>query len=471
MPRPHPLALLFLLLGLPVCLSNALLMPPGEVPDEIAHIIRADGLRHGVLVGKRRLLPGDSVPTAGVYADMQLVAAWSGPPGLLADRTVTRAHLERQRATPWGANTAFVASPNTAAYMPLLYLPTATVLTVAQGAGLRPYAAILAARAVNAALYLAAGVVALTLARRGRGLLFLGLLLPMSLSMAASCNQDGLLIAMSAMGAALLTRLSAGAFSPGTFWTAAALLAVVLAAKPLYVPLAGLLLLVAPSWRIALHGMSLAVVPAVAWFAVAQSRAGVPLRRLPAQSLGPLWSGDPGAVFSATDPGSQLRVLLDAPWRVIALPALTLWEEVGLKLWEMVGVLGQLDLLLPYEFYLLACAGLAAVLVGDALAAPGRHSGLSLWGGVLGFGYLAASLLAVYIGQYLSWTPVGATRVDGVQGRYAIPLLLFAAVTLPQIKVNGGPALRSALRLPAVLTAVAGAAVVPVTTVFTYYLR
>lgn len=479
--RRFLLPVLFLLLGGPVCLLNAVLVPPGEVPDEIAHISRADGLRHGSILGKRRSFPDAPAPVAGFYADGNLALAWPNLPGPIAERKVTQDRLDAWNAVPWG-RTEYVVRSNTAAYMPLLYVPTAVTLAAAKRAGQKPFVAVLAARGVNALLYLAAGVAALMLARRGRGVLFLTLLLPMSLAMGGSCNQDGLLLSACALGAALLTRatspqaLSHRALSRRAFWGAAVLLAVVVTAKPLYAPLAGLLLLAAPTTRAGLGGVAVVAVPSIAWFAVAQRQAGVSLRPLPAdmQAPGPLWPGDPAAVFLTTDAASQLRVLLAAPWRLLALPVSTLWDDASAKLAEMVGVLGRLDLELPDGFYTLAYAALAAALVGDSLVRPGRRGGpggATAWGGAFGFGCLGACVVLVYLGQYLIWTPVGAARIEGVQGRYFLPLLLFSAPLLPRIPWPGADALRCALRAPAVLVGVAGVVLVPAVTVLTYYVR
>jgi hypothetical protein len=36
---------------------------------------------------------------------------------------------------------------------------------------------------------------------------------------------------------------------------------------------------------------------------------------------------------------------------------------------------------------------------------------------------MAGSAELIFLTQYMTWTPVGAARVDGVQGRYFIPML------------------------------------------------
>lgn len=478
--RAHLLA--FVLIAGPALLWNALLVPPGEVPDEIAHIVRADGLLHGSLVGKRRLMPGYPVPVSGVTADRQLVAAWSGPEGPVEGRKLTAERLRIYRLTPWGVPT-FVVSSNTAAYAPLAYLPTAAALGIARQAGLGPYDAILAARLASAALYLALGLAALLVARRGRTLLALALLLPTALSLGGSCSQDGILLGIAALCAACLARPS----SPRAFWAAAGLMAVLVLAKPPYLPLAGLVALRAGSRGRVAGALALAALPSLAWAMYAQAKAGVPLRHLGAPVRpGPLWSGAPDATFEATDPAAQLGVVLHAPWAMARRLVPAAWAEAGPLLRQMVGLLGRADLHLPAWYSSLALAGLAAALVLDLAAPePAATPGAAgtparthhhPWRAVAGAACCMAAVGAVHAVQYLAWTPVGTAAVDGMQGRYLLPVLLMAPALLPEAGRAAGPAwaqraLRRALPGFATATALAGAALVPYVTVATYYLR
>ena len=475
-------ALVFVLIAGPALLWNALLVPPGEVPDEIAHIVRADGLLHGSLVGKRRVVAGFPVPVSGVTADRQLVAAWSGPDGPVGGRPMTAERLRIYRLTPWGTP-GFVVSANTAVYAPLAYLPAAAALGIARQAGLGPYDAILAARLANAAVYLALGLATLLVARQGRTLLMLALLLPMALSLGGSCSQDGILLGVTALCAACLTR----PLSSHAFWAAAGLMAVLVLAKPPYLPLAGLVALHAGAWRRGVGAIALAALPSLAWAMYAQAKAGAALRHLGASVRpGPLWEGAPDTTFQATDPAAQLGVVLHAPWAVATHLVPAAWAEAGRLVMQMTGLLGRADLLLPAWFSALALAGLAAALVFDfAAPEPASLSGAAgmparmrrrPWRAVAGAACCAATVGAIYAVQYLTWTPVGAAAVDGVQGRYLLPILLMAPTLLPEAGQMAGPAwarraLQRALPGFATLAALAGAALVPYVTVATYYLR
>ena len=463
----------FVLFALPVLLFLAVSVPTGEVPDEVAHIIRMNGLLHGSIVGHR--VPrgdhaGNPLPDSGVTANAAMLAAgFSFTPGSpLAQRVMTRDRLSALQNLAWEDHTGFVSIPNTAVYAPLFYIPGAAAMGAAHVAGAGPWQAVIAARVANAVLYVLLGLAALLLARRAQGLLFAALLLPMSLWLGASCNQDGGVIATTVLAAALFSRGTARGW-----WAGALALAAVAVAKPLYLPLAGCAVLLLPARGLALPmraaGAALVVAPALAWFAIAQHYAVVPFVRGEPFAAGPYWFGSPGQVFGAVDAGLQLQVLLHRPSLLFTLPVRTALADPYLGK-GVVGILGVLDIILPDWLYGLWFTALGALCLGESLAA--RHAGApGPLAAALMFACIAATVLALFDGQYLSWTYTGAALVQGVQGRYFIPLLPFVGLALPTLRTAAAPALRAAFRLPALAAAAAGLAVIPALVLTTYYLR
>ncbi len=498
MPRPPPrppalfLPALFLLCALPALLFLALQVPTGETPDEVAHIIRMDSLLHGVVLGHRRPAgegPYAGRPDSGVRANPALLpAGFSFLPGTpLAQRTLSRERAAQLAALPWAPAPTFVSVPNTAVYPPPFYVPGAAAMQAARWFGAGPWHAILAARVANALTYAALGLAALLLAQRLRGLLFATLLLPISLWMAASCNQDGLIIAAAALAAALLTRATRPAW-----WAAAVAVAAIGMAKPPYAPLAGVVFLLMPHPPLSRPGLMLprraagallAFLPALLWYVAASRLAAVPFVRGPPFRAGPYWPGDPDQVFAAVDPALQLQVFLHQPLLLLRLPLEQLAAQGGWLLWEMVGILGILDVALPAALYGLWFAAVAALAVGESLAGPaaspgvhpglhpGLHPGPRPWACLAVLACVLATVLAVFDGQYLSWTYTGAAEIEGIQGRYLVPLLPFLALALPTVRVRGGGTVRAVLRVPAVLAGLAGLAVIPGLVVAAYYLR
>ena len=473
MPRRLVLPACFVLFALPVLLFLALAVPTGEVPDEVAHIVRMEGLLHGSWVGHRstRLdTLGNTVPDSGVTANAGLLAAgFSFSPGTpLPQRVMTRERLQALELLPWQDQAGFVRVPNTAVYSPLFYGPGAVALGVAHVAGAGPWQAIRVARVANAVLYVVLGVLALLLARRAQGFLFAALVLPMSLWLAASCNQDGLVIATATLAAALLTRDTMAGW-----WAGAFTLAVVVMAKPLYLPLTGMVALLlprrSPSLPLRAAGMAAAAIPALLWFAVAQTYAVVPFVRGEAFHPGPNWFGNPEDVFGSVDPGLQLQVLLHRPSLLLTLPYSTLLADHWM-LQGVVGILGLLDILLPERLYGLWAMALLALCLGEGLTAR-RGASSGALASLLALGLLFATVLALFDGQYLSWTYTGSAVVEGMQGRYFIPLIPFVGLALPHLRVAAAGPLRAVLRVPAVAAGAAGLVVIPALVLTTYYLR
>jgi len=472
--RGWALPALFVLLALPLCLVLAPLIPPAEAPDEGAQVLRADSLSHEDLIGTRATVPTPDGP--------HLAAVLHGDPGLrrlmltaLESPPVAR---ERMRALGWGG-TPELYPAQTAAYPPVFYLPSALGLLTARWVGAPPLDALFAARIVNALATVLVGAIALVLARRGRLLMLAMLCLPMSLWLAASVHPDAPMLACFALAAALIGRWLAGERARGpSAWLGAVVLGCVIALKPSFFPVTGLMLL--PLRRAAwasrtavatrLGAAGLALVLGLGWAAYAQREVAVPFVRGDPYAAGPLFPGPPGTVFRTTDAAAQLRVLAADPWRLVTLPLRTMRDEAGTKAREAIGVLGRLDLPLPGWLYGLWTAALAAATLGDVFASH-RRDGPRVQETLLIAAIGVACLFATYLALYLTWTPVGAERIEGVQGRYLLPLLALLGLALPRLAVPRPIALRAACALVVTLAGLATIAVVPALAARAYYLR
>ena len=477
---------LFVLLSLPVCLFLSVSVPTGEPPDEPSHILRAASLLHGDILGLRQKwsdADGNVISGAGVTANPALLAAsldYLSTGSGIPEKKMSTSLLEKLHNLKWAASSRFVYAPNTAVYMPLFYVPGAAALGLAHEIHIGPYAAILLGRLANALCFMILGLAAILLARRGRFILFVVLTLPMTLSLAASFNQDGLLIAASALSAALLTRCTGPCGK--SYWLSGIILAFIIAAKIAYLPLAGVMLIPAlfdierASRRALLKSLTLTTVPGVIWTVISALFVASPFVRGPAYRPGPLWPGDPNRIFHTTDVRSQLEVFLHRPLLALSLPMHDLRSHVVWhRLREMVGVLGQLDVMLPSQLYLLWYMAVACALIADVAGIKNKPR-LSQAGSVfVGSAVVVLSWIAVYDTQYLSWTLVGAADVDGVQGRYWLPLLAFTAPALPSFRVVSRPAsldlIRGVFILPAISAATVGLVVLPQIVVLKYYLQ
>jgi len=467
------LAVLFVAAALPTCTTLALLTPLGQVADEPAHVLRAASLLHGQWIGRRASVieDGKTRIRAGLDVDQALLGVQAG----FVQPKPTQEDVARARGQGWAGLLDFYPIASVAIYMPAFYGPAAVGMGLAKQAGAGPFLATYAARLANVACFVALGLAALLLARRGHALLFCTLMLPMTVSLAASVNQDGLLIAASVLAAALLTRsdvpTASGPALPrgAAFWTAGLLLACIAAVKPPYAPLLALLLLPLPPVRdwlafrkpLLLRAAVVVVLllPGLLWTWLAVTTVATSFPKPPYEP-GPLWLGPRPALFDETDAAAQLGILLAHPLRFLSIPWTTIIHDPAL-LHSAVGVLGWLTVVLPGALYTLWYTAVPAALLCDLMARrTGARQG-SLAGLALGIVASAACVLGIYLSQYLSWTLVGNPTVQGPSGRYLLPILPFLALSLPVFRVRGGGWLRAGLVVVPVAAALAGAAVLP----------
>jgi hypothetical protein len=473
----------FLLAAAPFGVLHAMLVPVGQIADEPAHGFRAYALAHGQFVGRRADYPQPGGPAAMTTVDVDTILAVIMLRSIGASaKPLSWKDLSIAALSDWSRVRQPYIVGAMGGYFPAFYLPAAATIAVGERLGVHPLATIQAARLVNLGCFLLLGVTALLAARRGRALLLCVLAVPMSVALAASLNEDGLLIATAVLAAALLTRVQAGGVAwmgvGWDWWAAAAGLLAVAMAKPPYLPLFLLLLMPLPwwgQWRWAAAGlavragrMALLALPVLAWAAFAQHEVLGVIGHVP-YAAGPLWPGQPGQLFNATDPAAQTRVLLAHPDWIPRLVESSLPFRVAMG--EMIGVLGWLALKLPDWLYSLWAGVILVALASETVGGRGgawRAGAADMAATTLA---CVASYALVCVSLYLTWTPVGFDHVEGVQGRYVLPLVPFLALVQPQIGLPGVvPARLAGLGAP-LAAAVAGMLAMPAVFLWAYYLR
>lgn len=441
------LVLVFALLTLATGIRLALTTPMGQVPDEPAHIVRAAALTHAELLGTHKRFGSDL--TAGLYVNEGIGIASTAEINRRGEGRLTEAQRHFARNIPWSGERMFAVCRNTIEYLPVFYIPGSLGIGIGRLAGLPPLAALYLGRIFMLGAFLVLGAAALWLARLGAGVLFVALSLPMTLSLAASLSQDGPIIGASALAGALLTRDDAR--HPRSKWIAAAIIGLICCAKPPY----GMLLFCA-ALPIGLVGTirrtltaGLFGLPAAAWVAIMMTTSFVPPHR-PPYHPGALWPGDPDAVFRTINGLANLRVLAHAPSLVLRLPYHTLATGFPTYRAEFIGVLGWLDVRLPHSLYVGWTIALLAALTGACLAAEPDARRWRPADATVVIVVLIVTVIAICLSLYLSWTRVGGTMIQGIQGRYFIPLLPFVVLALPRL-VRVGEDRRRIVRSAAVI--------------------
>lgn len=431
---PRALGGYYAVLGLIAVTMMTFLMPPFLNPDETTHFLRADQVSRLTLVGER-LGPRD----AGGVVDQGILAAMIPWLPVLQDVHVKAdpEMIRRSAAVRWTTATEHAGFPNTAVYPPLLYAPSAIMIRIGRAADLSVVNTLYLARLTNGLLGVTICAIAIAIAGPASPWILITLSLPLMFAQMASPSQDGLMLPLAALMAALLHRTmrTTGTMTPTGFALTWSCLTAIAAARPTYLLLAPLLLLPSRPGRW-IRGCSVLalVLITLAWVAVANEHAVVNFRL----------DVPPGRL---PDAAAQLRECLESPLHFARVLVRTFRISAGNLLGkQVIGVLGHLNVILPTWFYISTWLVLlwAACLSLEATAGPRQRYMTALIVELC----VLLSAISIFFIQYLVWTPVGKDFIDGVQGRYFLPLLMLAIGIIPLRGRPITPTLRLAALTP-----------------------
>lgn len=431
------LPLLYFVWALPLTLALSWLAPPWSNPDEPAHMLRVVELSAGEILA-HRLGPGQT----GGMSDLAVMEAAHPTEATRAPaRPITPAILGASTAVRWHPALQPLSFANTAQYPPWFYGPAVGATVIGRISRMPVDQTMVLARAATAFTATLITALGLLLARRSRLALTALAIMPMTLSLDAAVGQDGLMIATAILIVGWIDhRIERGA--PATGWPLAGISLLLLAlsmGRPPYVPLALLVLLPGARLRWSQLGAVAAIVILVgAWSFYDAHWVTVP--------------------FPQADPAAQLRHILDAPAAFVRMIPMDLVHNDAIYLREFIGQLGWLDTPIPLWFVFLS---LAVLLCAFIAAADGL--GQRYWIVLLA---VAGCLVLIEAVQYITWTGVGSPTIDGVQGRYLIPLAAAFILAIPAWRPVG------ALARPVALTGIAVlAALTPLVVIHAMVLR
>ncbi len=135
------------------------------------------------------------------------------------------------------------------------------------------------------------------------------------------------------------------------------------------------------------------------------------------------------------DPASQISNLMNNPLGVVPIAIETLTAFGRLYVHQAVGILGWLDAPVPVWFVACACVALILTFISAGVSYDEKRRAHSVFVSALIASALISAAL-VFGSMYVVWTPAGSTVVDGVQGRYFLPVLavLPVAIALSSIR-------------------------------------
>jgi uncharacterized membrane protein len=173
--------------------------------------------------------------------------------------------------------------------------------------------------------------------------------------------------------------------------------------------------------------------------------------------------------FLGADPPAQMALLVHDPLLGVRVAWATLMLYWPAYLDSFIGRLGWFETMLPpaYEAAAYAMLGVAAVTAALGLTGERISVGSRL---VMALGLLV-TVAGVFASQYVIWTAPGHPIIDGVQGRYFLPLAVAGAALLPALGNRRWARLHDALVVVVALFPVVSLAVVMQTVVVRYYLQ
>jgi len=442
------LPVLYLTWAIPFLLTLSWLTPPFQNPDEVNHYLRAVQIARGELTGYRLSGPNWlNPPNAGGHSDPGVIAA-SDPFDHLKFNPQQQVHQSDfiiASSTVFGRD-ELIGFGNTAVYPPFLYLPSVLTIWLGQVSKMPIVTTLYLSRAANGTAALLISTLALSRARRTRWVIAALAMLPMTTALYVSASQDALIISLSLLLVGIVDRIGterrpASGIELSVIFLVASLIGM---ARPPYAAIA--LLPLAISIESARRELSVAIgiASCIAFWTIFSVKVA-------------------SVDMNGANAGVQMTHILRHPFDVVPIAWRTLVEYSGNYFYEFIGVLGWLDTQLPKWFVRGVGVALAASLLGVCATTPGPKPWLPLMIAVAGSGM-------VFGGQYLTWSRPLAPFVDGVQGRYFIPMAPLLALALPAGPRFIRPVLASLPVAGTIFLVILVPAVVIRCVVFRYYL-
>lgn len=457
----------FVAFGLVFLLGGAAFIaitPPGLNPDEPTHVYRAWQVAHGGLVSEVSSgQPGSSKGSIGGMVPAGWPALFEGAhfrSGFLDDPDFRDLDWSQLASIKPGDHLRFLDFTNTAQYAPVAYVPQVVAIWVGQGLDLGVLATLELGRAFGLVVVAGLLLLAARLTPVGRLAFFAVGLFPSVISQAGAFSADGVTIGLCVLATAVVLRWALRDGAPGWWrWCLLAVLFVGIAlVKPTYAPLAVIAAVIpvlnpaARRIRPLLSAVAVVVVAAVStlgWLSVTS---------FITKGVNPL-----------NDPAEQKAWVIAHPVAFLkaAFRSLVLDYPTGLtdqkgELWR--GLFGSFSWLrtpLPVLFVVLLVVIVVVALLTvepHERTAVARLRGSVLWRVALGAGAVFV-VGAVSLALYIYYTPTHGMVLQGVQGRYFLPVLPAVVLLFLGGRLLSTRGIRTFVFVGAAVATVAGLAV------------
>ena len=376
----------------------ALITPPNQVPDEPSHYMRSYAMGMGDFhFDQQQEWPND------VYLLMEAfpVAYRNGYPAVKGNSILDRfdIYFDSVASGKTGEAVGIII------FQIIPYLPQALGVFIGRLFGADALICYYLARLVNLAFYTFCCYVALSWAKRFRMMLFAIMAMPLTLFIAASCNNDSMLFGLMFI---VFSTVLCDKFGKKQAIAFAAAFAVLCTSKASYIVfiLLVLLMLGKDKWNLKMKKWQYLLIAAAALFVVYQ---GMGLL------VGLLSNyGEIPRTMEDSNPSAQLMFILSNPLRYLVVFLDTLRNNSFFL--STGGLFGWIDV----DIKVISFATPIMLLWASAKNAPLMQKN-DLSKTAVFFITTLLTYAVVLTGMYLTWTPVTLPQVIGIQMRYILP--------------------------------------------------
>lgn len=385
-----------------------------SAPDEVSHFVTSYKISSQIM-GK------EAVDASGyVYldnADAYLVSGDTGEEYIIGQeleyKTYALLHqLDETRRTE-GVQITKLPPVNTT---PLIYIPQVLGICIGRILSLNIVWILNLAKFMNLCFYAILIGIAVRILPIKKGVLALISLLPMSIHLAASLSYDAMLIALMSLFIAkiLEIRFSKDEISLSDFLLLCAIIVIASPCKMVYTPLAALFFIL-PKETFGKYGLYKKYIG----FVLLLLSCMVAMYIINLHTISSYAMAQENTLVWAGESGYTLRELMHRPYFAIDMGIRTILYKGEFYILSMLGAyLSGLDHVLNTPLLLLL-----PMLVLIIIQALKREKNLGFREKVYILCIAMGIIGAVYLSMFIAWTPRTANFIEGVQGRYFLPIL------------------------------------------------
>jgi len=404
--------LLYLFFVVPAILFQVFFTPPFQTPDAPNNFNRACQIASGRLIGERIGLQSGGYLNPDIYA----VEALFDYMAFNFDKKLTTDVMREADAFTWEHENTngliFHEFANTAVYAPIGYIPQSLGIDIGQWMGLSIIHTYRLALMLVALCAIFITFLALKLNSRITPVIFVAGSLPMVTCLFGGIETDALIISVGFLLSAFIVRgIEQPEYHTNNLRVASLLILFLAWQKPPYLGLLALLFM--PGFKVAnTYGLLKRAVAALLIIAVVAGW----LMYAKATTMTDINPYHQSMASHLTYMTHHPVMFLDLLFRTVVAKSFGYYRT-------LVGVLGWLDAPLPR---------VCLYLAGIALFLSARSVVLKLgavdW--LLLFSAVFFSVTMIFVVLYASWSPVVSETIEGVQGRYFLPLLPLAIMAI-----------------------------------------